>query len=287
MLHINMKLALLTFVIVPVMLWMAVYFSQKMTKTFRRMIGDIADFNARVEDNIGGMRVVQAFANESYEKKLFKENNGRFRLTKLLSYKIMAWNVSLSYILMRLVTVFVLICGTWFVIDKQITYGEFIAFVLFTNVFLGPIQKINNVIESYPKGIAGFKRYVEVMDTEPEVADRPNAVKVGHLDGQITFDSVSFGYGEEARVLNKSLIDSRREKPSLSSVHRARQNDDLQLAAAILRGECGQHLHRRHRYPRHEAGIAAPPDRHRAAGRVPVLRHHAGEHRLRQARRDG
>lgn len=209
MLSINVKLALLTFVIVPLLLWIAVYFNQKMTKTFRRMMGDLADINARVEDNIGGIRVVQAFANESYEKKLFEDNNGRFRITKLLSYKIMAWNVSLSYILMRLVTVFVLICGTWFVIDKQITYGEFIAFVLLTNVFLGPIQKINNVIESYPKGIAGFKRYCEVMDTEVEVSDRPDAVKVGHLKGQITFDSVSFGYGQEARVLNDITLSIR------------------------------------------------------------------------------
>jgi ATP-binding cassette, subfamily B, bacterial len=204
MLMINIKLALLTFVIVPFLLWIAIYFNQKMTKTFRRMMGDLADINARVEDNIGGIRVVQAFANESYEKKLFAENNGRFRLTKLLSYKILAWNVSLSYILMRLVTVFVLICGTWFVIDKQITYGQFIAFVLLTNVFLGPIQKINNVIESYPKGIAGFKRYVEVIDTEPEVADRPDAIPVRHLVGEISFKAVSFGYGNnnEAKVLN-------------------------------------------------------------------------------------
>ncbi|MEW9699244.1 ABC transporter ATP-binding protein [Paenibacillus sp. SI8] len=204
MLMINVKLALLTFIIVPFLLWIAVYFNQKMTKTFRRMMGDLADINARVEDNIGGIRVVQAFANESYEKKLFETNNGRFRLTKLLSYKIMAWNVSLSYILMRLVTVFVLICGTWFVIDKQITYGEFIAFVLLTNVFLGPIQKINNVIESYPKGIAGFKRYVEVMDTEPEVADRPDAKSVSHFVGDIAFKDVSFGYGDVggAKVLN-------------------------------------------------------------------------------------
>ncbi len=110
---------------------------------------------------------------------------------------------------MRSVTVFVLICGTWFVIDKQITYGEFIAFVLLTNVFLGPIQKINNVIESYPKGIAGFKRYVEVIDTEPEVADHPNAMKVDHLDGQIKFDGVSFGYGDEARVLNNISLSIR------------------------------------------------------------------------------
>ncbi|MFD0694007.1 ABC transporter ATP-binding protein [Paenibacillus sp. GCM10027628] len=204
MLVINVKLALLTFLIVPFLLWIAIYFNQKMTKTFRRMMADLADINARVEDNIGGIRVVQAFANEAYEKKLFAENNGRFRLTKLLSYKIMAWNVSLSYILMRLVTVFVLICGTWFVIQHEITYGQFIAFVLLTNVFLGPIQKINTVIESYPKGIAGFKRYVEVIDTEPEVSDAPDAITIEKLAGEIRFQNVSFGYGgeEDARVLS-------------------------------------------------------------------------------------
>ena len=101
---------------------------------------------------------------------------------------------------MRLVTVFVLICGTWFVIDKQISYGEFIAFVLLTNVFLGPIQKINTVIESYPKGIAGFKRYVEVIDTEPDIADQPNAIKVGHSMGKSSSTTCPSVTGTSTRV---------------------------------------------------------------------------------------
>ncbi|UJF32948.1 ABC transporter ATP-binding protein [Paenibacillus hexagrammi] len=203
MLTINVKLALLTFVVAPLLLWIAMHFNRKMTVTFRRMMGDLADFNARVEDNIGGIRVVQAFANETYEKQLFAENNGRFRLTKLMAYKIMAWNISLSYILMRFVTVFVLVCGTFFVIRGEITNGEFIAFVLLTNVFLAPIQKINSVIESYPKGIAGFKRYIEIIDTEPEVADASDAIEIDHLRGDIRYDAVTFGYGEEAQVLQQ------------------------------------------------------------------------------------
>ncbi|MFC5648074.1 ABC transporter ATP-binding protein [Paenibacillus solisilvae] len=201
MLSINVKLALLTFTIVPFLLWMAVFFNRKMVGAFRGMMSSLADINARVEDNIGGIRVVQAFANESFEKKLFAENNGRFRLIKLLSYRIMAWNISISYILMRLVTVFVLICGTWFVIQKQLSYGEFIAFILLTNVFLVPIQKINTVIESYPKGIAGFKRYVEVIDTEPDVADKPDAVEAGLLQGDIAYRGVTFRYENEADIL--------------------------------------------------------------------------------------
>ncbi|MBM7563452.1 ABC transporter ATP-binding protein [Paenibacillus sacheonensis] len=202
MLLINWKLAVLTFIVVPLMIWLAIMFSSKMTKAFHQLFSDIGDFNARVEDNVGGIRVVQAFGNEEHERKLFHENNQRFRLTKLLSYKIMASNTSLSYILKRLVTLFVMICGTWFVIRGELTAGEFVGFLLLANVFIGPIEKINAVIESYPKGIAGFKRYVELLETEPEVADRPNAVNVGKLRGDIEFREVGFGYENEAKVLN-------------------------------------------------------------------------------------
>ncbi|MBO7746334.1 ABC transporter ATP-binding protein [Paenibacillus sp. MWE-103] len=201
MLLINWKLALLTFIVVPLMIWLAVYFSAKMTKAFHRLFSDIAEFNARVEDNVGGMRVVQAFGNEEFEKKLFDQNNLRFRVTKLLSYKIMAFNTSFSYMLKRLVTLFVMICGTWFVVRGELTAGEFVGFLLLANVFIGPIEKINAVIESYPKGFAGFKRYAELMDTAPDIEDRPNAVAVDNLRGDIVFRDVSFGYENEKKVL--------------------------------------------------------------------------------------
>ncbi len=201
MLTINWELAVLTFAVVPVLLWLALYFNRRMMGAFRRMMADLADVNARVEDSIGGIRVVQAFANEAHEKELFAVNNKRFRLTKLISYKIMAWSVSASYILMRFVTVFVLLCGTWFVIQDELTNGEFLAFILLANVILGPIQKINTVIESYPKGIAGFKRYVEILDTEPDVADAPDAVEAGPLRGEIRYCGVTFGYENEAHIL--------------------------------------------------------------------------------------
>jgi ATP-binding cassette subfamily B protein len=172
-----------------------------MSKAFSRMFGDIADFNARVENNITGIRVVQAFANEEYEKAQFAVNNGRFRQTKLVAYKIMAWNSSISYVLMKLVSLFVLVCGTWFVINGSMTYGEFIAFIMLSNVFLTPIQKINSVIETYPKGIAGFKRYTDLLDMEPDVQDRPNAVPVSHLRGDIRYEQVTFGYSDQEPVI--------------------------------------------------------------------------------------
>lgn len=201
MLLINWKLALLTFIVVPLIIWLAIYFSGKMTGAFHRLFSDIAEFNARVEDNVGGMRVVQAFNNEEHEKKLFEANNKQFRWTKLLSYKIMAFNTSISYMLKRTVTLFVMVCGTWFVIGGELTPGEFVGFLLLANVFIGPIEKINAVIESYPKGFAGFKRYVELIETEPDIQDRPNAVAVDRLRGDIEFRDVSFGYGDDAKVL--------------------------------------------------------------------------------------
>ncbi|MGG6313298.1 ABC transporter ATP-binding protein [Paenibacillus macerans] len=201
MLAINWKLAVLTFLVVPVLVWTALYFNGKMTKTYRGLFSALADFNSRVEENIGGIRVVQAFANEQHERELFAENNNAYRATKMRAYKIMAGSLSVNYMLMRLVSLFVMICGTWFVIRGELSYGEFVGFLLLANVFIRPIEKINAIIESYPKGIAGFKRYLEIMDTEPDVADAPGATDAGKLRGDIDFDHISFGYDDTSRVL--------------------------------------------------------------------------------------
>ena len=201
MFSINPQLAILTFIIIPLIVSLSIYFSKKMSVAFNQFFKDIADFNARVENNVSGIRVVQAFGNEAHEINQFNENNGRFRNSKLVAYRIMAWNSSISYILMKIVTLFVLLCGTYFVINKNMTYGEFIAFVLLSNVFLGPIQQINAVIEMYPKGIAGFKRYLELLDIEPDVADVTDAIEVKNLKGNIEYENVSFGYEDGKNIL--------------------------------------------------------------------------------------
>ncbi|RJX40427.1 ABC transporter ATP-binding protein [Paenibacillus pinisoli] len=201
MLFIQPELAIMTFIIVPIIIWLVLYFNRRMTKASNRLFTDMADFNARVEDTVGGIRVVQAFANEKHEGKLFKSNNLRFREAKLIAYKLIGMNASISYMLMRLVSLFVLIAGAYYVLQKGMPYGDFIMFVLLTNIFFKPIEKINAVIESYPKGIAGFKRYVELMDTEPDVADSPNAIAVDRLQGDIRYNNVTFGYEGEAKVL--------------------------------------------------------------------------------------
>lgn len=174
-----------------------------MTKAFRKLYGNIANFNSRVENTIGGIRVVQAFANEGFEKQRFELDNREFRLTKLFSYKIMAQNITISYMLTRSINLFVLICGTWFILQGELTYGQFAAFLLLTNVFFRPIDKINAIIESYPKGIAGFQRYIELLDTEPDVKDSKDAREAPNFEGNIHYEQVSFGYDDGSKVLNK------------------------------------------------------------------------------------
>ncbi len=204
MLYIHVPLALMTFVVVPPLIWLGILFNQRMTSAFRQMYATIGDFNARVEDTIGGIRVVQAFANEPYEQKRFAVQNQSFRTAKLTAYNVMAWSSSLSYMLTRLVSLFVLLCGAWFIFQGELTTGEFISFLLMSNILFRPIEKINAVIETYPKGIAGFRRYLELLDTAPEVADRPDARPVERLSGAIAYDRVTFGY-EAARPVLRDI----------------------------------------------------------------------------------
>ncbi|WP_313640442.1 ABC transporter ATP-binding protein [Paenibacillus sp.] len=201
MADINLQLAIITFIIVPIMAWVIIYFGRNMTSTYRQLFGNVGSFNARIEDNVGGIRVVQSFANEQHEQELFAVDNQMFRKTKLLAYKTMAKSLSVSYMMTRLITILVMISGAWFFINGELQIGEFVAFILLSNIFFRPIEKINAVIESYPKGIAGFKRYLEIIDTEPDISDKPDAVEVSTLHGDITFQNVFFGYDEDRSVL--------------------------------------------------------------------------------------
>lgn len=203
MYYIDPTFTILIFLLVPIILILTIIFGKLMSKAFRQMFGDIADFNARVENNVSGIRVVQAFTNEDHEIKRFKVNNERFRMTKLFSYKVMAWNEAISGILTKVLSLFTLFVGAYFVLNGHLTNGDFIAFILLSGILLGPINKINMFIESYPKGMAGFRRYIEFLETEPEIADRPESKTIDEIDGEITFSNVSFGYAANNRALHQ------------------------------------------------------------------------------------
>jgi ATP-binding cassette subfamily B protein len=145
---------------------------------------------------------VQAFANEEHERRLFAVDNAQYRNTKLAAYKLMAASSSITYLGMRLTQMVVMVAGTWFVLHDQLTQGGFISFLLLVGVFLRPVEKINGVLETYPKGIAGFRRYLDLLDVEPDIVDAPGAQDAGPLQGDIHFNHVTFGYGDGRTVLN-------------------------------------------------------------------------------------
>ncbi|EAG1546163.1 ABC transporter ATP-binding protein [Listeria monocytogenes] len=202
MLNINVKLAISTFILVPILTVLIVYFNKRMTKVTTGIFKDLGNFNAGVENAISGVRVVQAFANEPHEKGRFRVLNQAYRQSKLMFYKVMGLSFSFNYFLMRLISLFALLFGAYFTINGEISYGEFVGFILLTNVFIRPIEKINNVIESYPKGFAGFKRFLEVMDTEPAIQDEKNAKPAEAFRGDIAYNHVSFEYSDGKNVLN-------------------------------------------------------------------------------------
>lgn len=202
MLNINVKLAISTFILVPILTVLIVYFNKRMTKVTTGIFKDLGNFNAGVENAISGVRVVQAFANEPHEKGRFRVLNQAYRQSKLMFYKVMGLSFSFNYFLMRLISLFALLFGAYFTINGEISYGEFVGFILLTNVFIRPIEKINNVIESYPKGFAGFKRFLEVMDTEPAIQDEKDAKPAKVFRGDIAYNHVSFEYSDGKNVLN-------------------------------------------------------------------------------------
>ncbi|EAA0094226.1 ABC transporter ATP-binding protein [Listeria innocua] len=202
MLNINVKLAISTFILVPILTVLIVYFNKRMTKVTTGIFKDLGNFNAGVENAISGVRVVQAFANEPHEKGRFAVLNQAYRKSKLMFYKVMGLSFSFNYFLMRLISLFALLFGAYFTINGEISYGEFVGFILLTNVFIRPIEKINNVIESYPKGFAGFKRFLEVMDTEPAIQDEKDAKPASAFRGDIEYKDVSFEYSDGKNVLS-------------------------------------------------------------------------------------
>jgi len=199
---VHLPLALMTIVIVPFMTYLVSRYGAQMTETWRRLFGQVGNFNARIEESIGGIRVVKAFANEAHEKTLFASDNENYRVTKLKAYRIMTASLTLSYLSTRLIQIVVMIAGTWYVVNGQLSYGGFVGFLLLVEVFFRPVAKITSVLESYPKGIAGFKRFTQLNDTAPDIVDRPNAQVVDHLHGDICYRDVVFGYTPASKILN-------------------------------------------------------------------------------------
>ncbi|GAK05466.1 LOW QUALITY PROTEIN: hypothetical protein JCM19037_3966 [Geomicrobium sp. JCM 19037] len=196
MLYINWQLAVLTFIVVPFLAWVVIFCNRKMSGAMRVMFHRMAAFNARVEDTLGGIRLVQAFANEKHEQDLFKEDNENFKEAKIRSYRIMGINNSLSYMMMRIMTLFVLLAGAYFMLQNQLSVGDFMAFILLTNIFFRPIEKINASLKATRRirRITLHRHYGHRTDRSPR--SKPFGLK-----GNIEYNDVSFGYTKEQPVL--------------------------------------------------------------------------------------
>lgn len=207
MLWLNAPLAWITAIVVPVTFVIVTIAGSRMTKTWTEIYGRVGNFNVRLEENIGGIRMVQAFANEAHESRLFKTDNQNYRRTKLAAYKVMAGANTLQYLGMRAVQVLIMVVGAAMVLDGSLTTGSFVGFLLLVAVFFRPLDKIASVIETYPRGIAGFRRYRELLDTMPEVTDSPRAIPLPAVKGAVSFNDVCFTYDDIMPVLNGITLD--------------------------------------------------------------------------------
>jgi len=206
MVFINVELGLITAVIFPAVVVLVAVYGRRLTQTWQQIYRSVANFNVRLEENVGGIRVVQSFANEAHEKDLFAQDNANYRRTKLDAYRLMAASTTLNYMGMRLVQVAILVAGALFVARGSLSIGGFVAFLLLVGVFFRPLDKIAAVMELYPRGLAGFKRYRELMALEPDVAEQPGAQEAPAFRGDITIENVSFSYDPAMPVLEDISI---------------------------------------------------------------------------------
>ena len=192
--NINLRLAMVAFVFVPVMIVFAVYYNRKMKTAFKRNRARIADINSQIEDSLSGIRVVKSFANEEIEMKKFHKGNDGFLAAKKISYRYMAGYHSTLTALTTLVTVVVLLVGAEGLTTKTVLVADLVTFLLYINNFIEPVKKLINFTEMFQNGYSGFDRFQEMLAIAPDITDAKDAVSVGKLEGKITFEDVSFQY---------------------------------------------------------------------------------------------
>jgi len=201
LLTINWQMALLTFMPVPFMLWFAVVRNVQLKSTFSQIRMKVADINAQVEDSVSGIRVVKSFANEWYEQKKFEQGNYAFRTVRENAFKVMAQFYCGVGLFSNLINLIVLLSGGLFIYYGKLTLGELMSFLLYIPIFLQPVRRITMLAEMYQKGMAGFRRFIEIMDIQPDITDAPGAKTVSNLKGHIVFDNVAFSYNDKTTIL--------------------------------------------------------------------------------------
>ena len=193
---ISLKVTAVVFAMLPFMIAFSFIYNGKMRKAFRLQREQIAEINANAEDSLGGIRVVKSFANEEIEREKFEKNNKKFLDIKKSTYRYMGIFNSGVRFFDGLVYLSAVLFGSLFITDGSIEVSDLVAFLLYISTLLNAISRAVQFTEQFQRGLSGFQRYTEIMDTPAEITDSPDAVSVENVKGDISFNSVTFSYSE-------------------------------------------------------------------------------------------
>ena len=205
---INKKLALPLIILVIVMFVFSFRQNAKMQETFmenRRKIGDV---NASLQDTLSGIRVVQSFANEDIERAKFKKSNEAFLISKRDNYHCMGSFMSSNLFFQGMMYLVTLVYGGYLIAQGEMQTADLAMYALYIGIFISPIQILVELVEMMQKGLSGFRRFLDVMETESEIRDADNAAELTDVKGHVRYDHVSFHYSDdETPVLSDISID--------------------------------------------------------------------------------
>ena len=190
----SLPLTVIVFSVVPVILVVLIYFRLKMKQNFSASRAQIGELNSQIEDSLLGIRVVKSFANEKVEKQKFEQGTDRFLSLKSERYRIMAAFTSCTRLFDGVMYIVVVIAGGLFLLKGSISPADYVAYLMFVSALLTSIRRIVEFSEQFQMGLSGIERFAEIMDTEPEIQDAPNAVELKQVRGDVEFRNVSFHY---------------------------------------------------------------------------------------------
>lgn len=194
---INWRLAIPLSLLVVCMFLFSLSQNKRMQTTFMENRKKIGDVNSSLQDTLAGIRVVQSFANEEVERKKFYKSNHAFLLSKDANYRcmgnFMGWNLFFQG-MMYLVT---LTFGGYLIAKGQMQVGDLAMYSLYIGIFISPIQILVELTEMIQKGLSGFRRFLDVMETEPEIQDAPDAKELKNVKGHVSYEDVSFHYSDD------------------------------------------------------------------------------------------
>ena len=205
MLTIRWQLALVVFAVVPLFILFTVFSRKRMMRASTEVKAKLAGINGEVESSISGMRTAKAFANEDAEQEKFRKANDQFRGAKRGYYKAMATYQSGLEFCMGIMSVLVIACGGFLIMRGGMDYVDLITFSLYVTTFITPVRKLSAFVEQYMQGMAGFKRFVELMQVQPDIEDAPDARDIGPVKGDILVDHVTFRYEPEAEPVLRDV----------------------------------------------------------------------------------